>query len=107
MGLHSAQVWPAETSMRSAPSSQKARAISTASSGVTPRSPIQSLAEMRTDIGLSAGQAARMARNTSSRSEEHTSELQSLMRNSFAVFCLKKKRTAYDTYTQTTEPAQD
>src|SRR3546814_2050426 len=26
------------------------------------------------------------------RSEEHTSELQSLMRNSYAVFCLKKKR---------------
>src|SRR3546814_2458462 len=29
------------------------------------------------------------------RSEEHTSELQSLMRNSYAVFCLKKKHTAY------------
>src|SRR3546814_9093556 len=27
------------------------------------------------------------------RSEEHTSELQSLMRNSYAVFCLKKKQT--------------
>src|SRR3546814_4922619 len=27
----------------------------------------------------------------SGRSEEHTSELQSLMRNSYAVFCLKKK----------------
>src|SRR3546814_5228721 len=27
------------------------------------------------------------------RSEEHTSELQSLMRNSYAVFCLKKKNT--------------
>src|SRR3546814_8476024 len=27
------------------------------------------------------------------RSEEHTSELQSLMRTSYAVFCLKKKRT--------------
>src|SRR3546814_7409022 len=27
------------------------------------------------------------------RSEEHTSELQSLMRTSFAVFCLKKKKT--------------
>src|SRR3546814_2735855 len=27
-----------------------------------------------------------------SRSEEHTSELQSLMRKSYAVFCLKKKR---------------
>src|SRR3546814_7053400 len=29
----------------------------------------------------------------SRRSEEHTSELQSLMRISYAVFCLKKKRT--------------
>src|SRR3546814_3504964 len=27
------------------------------------------------------------------RSEEHTSELQSLMRNSYAVFCLKKNKT--------------
>src|SRR3546814_2802385 len=30
---------------------------------------------------------------TSRRSEEHTSELQSLMRISYAVFCLKKKTT--------------
>src|SRR3546814_5741609 len=30
--------------------------------------------------------------NDSVRSEEHTSELQSLMRNSYAVFCLKKKK---------------
>src|SRR3546814_8699818 len=29
------------------------------------------------------------------RSEEHTSELQSLMRISYAVFCLKKKKTLY------------
>src|SRR3546814_4689891 len=29
------------------------------------------------------------------RSEEHTSELQSLMRNSYAVFCLKKKHTTH------------
>src|SRR3546814_7640996 len=29
------------------------------------------------------------------RSEEHTSELQSLMRISYAVFCLKKKKTTY------------
>src|SRR3546814_10296558 len=34
------------------------------------------------------------------RSEEHTSELQSLMRISYAVFCLKKKKTnsKHDTY---------
>src|SRR3546814_10680500 len=31
------------------------------------------------------------------RSEEHTSELQSLMRISYAVFCLKKKNTRYTT----------
>src|SRR3546814_8253092 len=29
------------------------------------------------------------------RSEEHTSELQSLMRSSYAVFCLKKKKNNY------------
>src|SRR3546814_10029553 len=32
------------------------------------------------------------------RSEEHTSELQSLMRISYAVFCLKKKNTRYNMY---------
>src|SRR3546814_3062131 len=31
--------------------------------------------------------------NLQQRSEEHTSELQSLMRISYAVFCLKKKKT--------------
>src|SRR3546814_3605463 len=30
------------------------------------------------------------------RSEEHTSELQSLMRNSYAVFCLQKKNKQYN-----------
>src|SRR3546814_9450256 len=37
------------------------------------------------------------------RSEEHTSELQSLMRISYAVFCLKKKKKIKNTiqYTQT------
>src|SRR3546814_5946436 len=33
-----------------------------------------------------------LATNHAARSEEHTSELQSLMRISYAVFCLKKKR---------------
>src|SRR3546814_3739328 len=32
------------------------------------------------------------------RSEEHTSELQSLMRISYAVFCLKKKKKQYTTH---------
>src|SRR3546814_11091886 len=38
----------------------------------------------RRDQGCDRGQA---------KSEEHTSELQSLMRNSYAVFCLIKKQT--------------
>src|SRR3546814_3941095 len=38
--------------------------------------------------------AQRLGRfRTENRSEEHTSELQSLMRISYAVFCLKKKKT--------------
>src|SRR3546814_7777169 len=36
-------------------------------------------------------------RRRRSRSEEHTSELQSLMRISYAVFCLKKKKHAQHT----------
>src|SRR3546814_8519057 len=38
-----------------------------------------------------------------SRSEEHTSELQSLMRNSYAVFCLKKKKQKKHTHIQNSE----
>src|SRR3546814_9044034 len=39
-------------------------------------------------------------KNWMKRSEEHTSELQSLMRNSYAVFCLKKKKTKQDNHAQ-------
>src|SRR3546814_6081939 len=41
------------------------------------------------ELGQTVG--ARLARDSGGRSEEHTSELQSLMRISYAVFCLKKK----------------
>src|SRR3546814_1691042 len=37
-------------------------------------------------------QVAHAYGKTATRSEEHTSELQSLMRISYAVFCLKKKK---------------
>src|SRR3546814_5833071 len=43
-------------------------------------------------IRLFSGQAAAPEQHRQ-RSEEHTSELQSLMRISYAVFCLKKKTT--------------
>src|SRR3546814_1779856 len=38
---------------------------------------------------------------TEPRSEEHTSELQSLMRISYAVFCLKNKKTTHNIKRQT------
>src|SRR3546814_2419405 len=38
------------------------------------------------------------------RSEEHTSELQSLMRISYAVFCLKKKKPTKSTIPRYTQP---
>src|SRR3546814_8090881 len=40
-----------------------------------------------------SGGSYRWNRGIRERSEEHTSELQSLMRISYAVFCLKKKNT--------------
>src|SRR3546814_4744722 len=46
-----------------------------------------------------AGIDGNRAPDATFRSEEHTSELQSLMRISYAVFCLKKKKT-YHEYTQ-------
>src|SRR3546814_2095580 len=44
------------------------------------------------DIGASLSSGSFRTDGMIVRSEEHTSELQSLMRNSYAVFCLKKKQ---------------
>src|SRR3546814_3687014 len=43
---------------------------------------------------VAAGNGGVLILGNSGRSEEHTSELQSLMRISYAVFCLKKKRVS-------------
>src|SRR3546814_3162919 len=51
-----------------------------------PKAPSSSVSS--SSIGPGKGSAT----FTRSRSEEHTSELQSLMRISYAVFCLKKKK---------------
>src|SRR3546814_8408272 len=46
-----------------------------------------------------SGNDAPMSLTQGDRSEEHTSELQSLMRISYAVFCLKKKKITHRTET--------
>src|SRR3546814_14643286 len=62
--------------------------------GSRPRSPERSLTATQR-LGGSPGSRSPTSgtdrrRSTPTRSEEHTSELQSLMRISYAVFCLKK-----------------
>src|SRR3546814_1099309 len=61
-------------------------------------------------LGLAPGYCARtttVGGTTSGRSEEHTSELQSLMRISYAVFCLNKKtKHKYKKTTTTNDHAQ-
>src|SRR3546814_9907540 len=57
----------------------------------------------REAAGLSLADVATRTRITQrhlERSEEHTSELQSLMRISYAVFCLKKKKQEHTSITQ-------
>src|SRR3546814_5454380 len=60
--------------------------------GPHPRALRPRMAEGRGVIGFAAAPDA-AAQIDAWRSEEHTSELQSLMRISYAVFCLKKKNT--------------
>src|SRR3546814_9451720 len=68
----------------------------TGSSRVTGiRPPHKSASRMR--------QCAKLGKLTKARSEEHTSELQSLMRISYAVFCLKKKNKYHRQMTYYTE----
>src|SRR3546814_2287594 len=53
-------------------------------------------------LGFSSAEAFQRAfKRWSGRSEEHTSELQSLMRISYAVFCLQKKTRVSTATTQT------
>src|SRR3546814_5157102 len=56
-----------------------------------PAHTVQHVGDVRRAIGPAEAKR-RQPMNLGERSEEHTSELQSLMRISYAVFCLKKKK---------------
>src|SRR3546814_7996239 len=68
------------------PSSGQPKPRSARPNKVSPSSPSSVASHVAAPIGLK-----NLAMGTKSRSEEHTSELQSLMRISYADFCLKKK----------------
>src|SRR3546814_4363649 len=74
------------------------RAVATSSAYSTARTQIQTTYKAQID-GFTARKNAIDA--DLKRSEEHTSELQSLMRTSYAVFCLKKKKTTNNKNTHT------
>src|SRR3546814_1913186 len=70
------------------------RALARACGEFAPAQHGQTRAQARTDAHAPAKR----------RSEEHTSELQSLMRISYAVFCLKKKQYSHNTHNTSTQP---
>src|SRR3546814_6521725 len=58
----------------------------------TPDAPlVEGMSRVRTALDGLESESHPDDATVAARSEEHTSELQSLMRNSYAVFCLKKK----------------
>src|SRR3546814_1244445 len=62
---------------------------------LAPPGPDRDVLAVALGVGQQVGEAAAhgfAAQRQHERSEEHTSELQSLMRISYAVFCLKKKK---------------
>src|SRR3546814_3285251 len=76
-------------------------AVDPAGSGVT-RTNLATMDQTRKQakVELDGASGTLIGTDGAGRSEEHTSELQSLMRISYAVFCLKKKKTKKTPYTQ-------
>src|SRR3546814_1560396 len=76
---------------------QSGRALRLAAATV--RRHLLSLAARALDVDISSLEVddGLVQSRETNRSEEHTSELQSLMRISYAVFCLKKKKKAHQT----------
>src|SRR3546814_2935960 len=68
------------------------RAVDDHVAGVDDRAADQRGVDRRFDLDFAAESLAQRGLDGVERSEEHTSELQSLMRISYAVFCLKKNR---------------
>src|SRR3546814_9247493 len=88
----SSDVCSSDLHPRSGPGRSRAAAPSPTSIGRSPARPMRKNYPWASTHYSSTRPARRTARR-SRRSEEHTSELQSLMRISYAVFCLKKKKT--------------
>src|SRR3546814_9782074 len=86
-------LFPYTTLFRSADPPSPGQRIRRLGPGLGHRLPDRRQPERAAPVSGGGGRARRRAgRGLRVRSEEHTSELQSLMRISYAVFCLKKKK---------------
>src|SRR3546814_4639091 len=89
--------WPSCSSHRSGPSSTMVDAASSTNAPRwTPSSPAAHtfFGILPSSTATSAG-LTRSSADSAARSEEHTSDLQSLMRTPYAVLCLKKKQSEH------------
>src|SRR3546814_3356453 len=68
------------------------RHASSAARACEPTGTLRCLLPLPSTVTSPLSRSRSRQRSAHSRSEEHTSELQSLMRTSYAVFCLKKKK---------------
>src|SRR3546814_9169279 len=83
--------WPAQAPTGAAPMIQQSPIAGAAGGSSTPISRTNAPSVRSSSVSASLCVISFWAWPGFSRSEEHTSELQSLMRTSYAVFCLKKK----------------
>src|SRR3546814_7210083 len=74
------------------------RGLTLTAADVADFAPAEALMRNGVEILLPLASLFALALGAAVRSEEHTSELQSLMRNSYAVFCLKKKNKPTHTH---------
>src|SRR3546814_10591905 len=74
---------------------------------VVPNVPARIAAPPKTDMTKATPWLGKKCSTAADRSEEHTSELQSLMRNSYAVYCFNKTRINKETTTLIVEHNTD
>src|SRR3546814_966044 len=88
-------LFPYTTLFRSFAALGDSGVLSTAMADAVPAGQLGRLLALRSILGFQLGTDEPQS---AIRSEEHTSELQSLMRISYAVFCLKKKKNRQTSY---------
>src|SRR3546814_8017411 len=92
----SSDLAPASVAAKCSRASRLSRTLAQASTNRSMSSRVCGGCMMAVSIKSPDCSRSQVGHSPRARSEEHTSELQSLMRISYAVFCLKKKKTTHN-----------